>query len=432
MIDAYLEFLSGFGPEGLARVFWLFLLFELPRYVVLDYVAIFIYVLNRRFNRSAYRDARRALLLEQPLVSVIVPGKNEGENFRQLSRTMKEQTYQNYELIVIDDGSDDDSAIIGRSLQKQGDIDLFLRNEVRGGKASAANLGLRYANGTFVLHLDADCSLDRDALQKMLVPFYLDARIGAVGGSLCVRNADVNLCTLVQTLEYYMMLSLGRIVASTLGILRIVSGAFGAFRRDVLVQVGGWDIGPGLDGDLTVKIRKAGYRVYQEPHAVALTDVPENFFNLARQRLRWDRSLVRFRLRKHFNVFVAHENFVYSNFFSFVENIFFSVVLTISWYFYIYDIMTNYNQHTGLILLTNFILYAASKYVQFGALLIVARRKLTKLKLLPYLPLMVLYAGCYLRVVRSIAYFTEFFFKASYRDPWNPSKTSRVAMRYRL
>jgi cellulose synthase/poly-beta-1,6-N-acetylglucosamine synthase-like glycosyltransferase len=432
MIDAYLEFLNGLGVDGVLRIFWLFLIFEVPRYLVLDYVVVLIYALHQRLNRGAYQDARRALRLEQPLVSVIVPGKNEGRNFRQLALTMREQTYRNYELIVVDDGSDDDSALIGRSLERRGDIDLFLRNEVRGGKASAANLGLRYAGGKFVLHLDADCSLDRDALEKMLVPFYLDTRIGAVGGSLCVRNTNANLCTLLQSIEYYMMLSLGRLVASSLGILRIVSGAFGAYRRDILQQVGGWDIGPGLDGDITVKIRKAGYRIYQEAHAVALTDVPETTFKLARQRLRWDRSLVRFRLRKHLNVFVAHENFSLSNFLSFVENIFYSIILTISWYFYLFDVLTNFAQFAGFILLTNFILYTASKYLQFGALLIVARRKASKLKLLPYLPLMVFYSGYFLRIIRSVAYFTEFFFKASYRDPWNPEKTSRVAMRYKL
>ena len=432
MIDPYLDFLSGLGFGGFLRVFWFFFLFEFPRYILLDYVVLIVHGINKRMNRGAYAEARRNLFIETPLVSLIIPGKNEGENFHQLAFTLKEQTYQNYELIVIDDGSDDDSFLIGQDLEERGMIDLFLRNEVRGGKASAANFGLRYASGKYVLHFDADCSLDRDAIEKALIPFYLDDRVGAVGGNLGVRNTWTNLCTILQSLEYYIAITIGRLVSSSLGILRIVSGAFGAFRRDVLVQVGGWDIGPGLDGDLTVKIRKAGYRVFFEPSATTLTDVPTSFGTLAKQRLRWQRSLIRFRLRKHVNVFFPDENFSFANFFSFVENIFYNLILNILWYIYIYDILTNFTHRIGFIIITNFLLYTASKYVELIAILLFTDKKRSKLPLIPYVPLMVLYTGYYLRFVRTAAYFTEFFFKSSYKDSWNPAKTSRKAQEHGL
>jgi cellulose synthase/poly-beta-1,6-N-acetylglucosamine synthase-like glycosyltransferase len=183
MLAPYFDFLRSLGTQEFVRLFWFFFILELPRYVILDYVAIFAHYLHRRSQGDARADARRNLFLEKPLVSVIVPGKDEGENFYQLARTLQEQTYQNYELIVVDDGSEDDSALIGRDLEEKGAIDVFLRNEVRGGKASAANLCLRYARGEYVVHLDADCSLDRDALERLLIPFYLDEKVGAVGGS---------------------------------------------------------------------------------------------------------------------------------------------------------------------------------------------------------------------------------------------------------
>lgn len=432
MLAPYFDFLRGLSTQEFIRIFWFFFVFELPRYIVMDYMGIFAHYLHRRSQGDARAEARRNLFLENPLVSIIVPGKDEGDNFHQLARTLQEQTYQHYELIVVDDGSEDDSALIGRNLAEQGAIDVFLRNEVRGGKASAANLCLRYADGKYVVHLDADCSLDRDALERLLTPFYLDEKIGAVGGSLGARNANTNLCTLLQSIEYYLVISVGRLVASSLGILRIVSGAMGAFRRDVLAQVGGWDIGPGLDGDLTVKIRKAGYRVAFDPNANALTDVPTSFAALAKQRLRWQRSLVRFRLRKHLNVFRADANFTLSNFLSFLENIFFNLILNILWYIYIFDILLNFTDYIFFVIITNFFIYTAAKYVEFGALLMLARRQREKLYLLPFIPLMVLYTGYFIRFVRTAAYFTEFFFKSSYKDPWNPPKTSRKAEEYGL
>ena len=78
-----------------------------------------------------------------PLISIIAPGKNEGENIYKLVKSLNEQTYQKVEIIIVDDGSDDETPIIGRSLEKHGLIDKFVRNHMRGGKASAANLALR-------------------------------------------------------------------------------------------------------------------------------------------------------------------------------------------------------------------------------------------------------------------------------------------------
>ena len=432
MLDPYLDFLGGLGIAGFLRVFWFYFIFEFPRYVLLDVLVLIPYFLNKRFNRKAYEEASTKLHVENPLVSVIVPGKDEGENFRQLARTLQEQTYQNYELIVVDDGSDDDSPIIGRSLEQQGAIDLFLRKEVRGGKGSASNLALRYASGKYVVHLDADCSLDRNAIEKMLIPFYLDDKVGAVGGNLSARNSRTNLCTVLQTIEYHLTISVGRLVNSSLRILRIISGAVGAFRRDVLTQVGGWDIGPGDDADVTVKIRKAGYRIYFEPRARALTDVPTSFRKLTNQRLRWQRSIIRLLLRKHLNVFSADENFSFLNFFSFSEHIFYSLFLNISWLLYLYDIITNFGSRAVAIIITSFFLYAVSKIFEFVIFLLVSRKRKRKFALLPYLPLMVFYTGYYLRIVRTVSYFSEFFFKSSYRDPWNPAKTSKKARRYGL
>jgi cellulose synthase/poly-beta-1,6-N-acetylglucosamine synthase-like glycosyltransferase len=299
---------------------------------------------------------------------------------------------------------------------------------VRGGKASAANLGLRYCKGEIVIHLDADCSYDRDAIENIILPFYLDEKIGAVGGNVQVRNYRDSLCATLQAVEYTDTISIGRIATSELGIYRVISGAFGAFRKKALERVGGWDIGPGLDGDITVKIRKLNYKIHFEPSAVCQTSVPVNFKALIKQRLRWDKSLIRFRLRKHNDVFLPTQSFKFSNFFSFVENITYNLVLNIKWIFYILDMAINFASYLWFIIPMNIFIYTANNYLKYFVFSFFRDRKNEGVGyFLIYLPCMVFYFGYFLRIVRSVAYFQELFYRASYNDPWNPQKTSRQA-----
>jgi cellulose synthase/poly-beta-1,6-N-acetylglucosamine synthase-like glycosyltransferase len=378
---------------------------------------------------KGYTKARQRFWSERPFVSIIIPGKDEGDNYHQLVSSLNEQSYQNFEVIVVDDGSNDNTAIVGRNLERSGQIDLFLRNEERGGKASAANLALQYCKGEYVIHVDADCSFHKDAIEQIMIPFYLDRDIGAVGGSLMVRNSSESLCTILQTIEYMIYIFVGRTVASSLGILRIVSGAFGAFRKDVLHRIKGWDVGPGLDGDITLKIRKLGYSVHFEPRAVAQTTVPGNFKSLARQRLRWSRSLIRFRFRKHRNLFAPSKNFSLLNFFTISENILYDFVLNVMWYIYMIDIILNFTSTLGYVIIAGFGLYTISKVLEFVVVLLISDTRKDKLKYILYLPAMVLYTGYFIRFVRTWAYIKEYFFRSSYKDPWNPHKTSSEALK---
>ncbi|WP_138431750.1 glycosyltransferase family 2 protein [Fodinibius saliphilus] len=418
------NFWTSMSSDKLVRMFWFFFFVEVPRYLVLDLVILAIYHLHRNFKKDAWDNARNKLWNEQPLVTVLVPGKDEGENYHKLVRTLEEQTYRNIQLIIVDDGSEDNSLAIGRRLERQGKIDLFIRNEVRGGKASAANTGLRFAKGKFIVHLDADSSLDFNAIENLLVPFFYDDDIGAVAGNLGVRNTNDSICTSLQTIEYMATISVGRLVLSYLGLLRIVSGAHGAFRADVIERVGGWDIGPGLDGDITVKIRKMGYKIYFEPTALCLTNVPDNFNSLTKQRLRWSKSLIRFRVRKHGDIFALNRNFSLRNMLSSWENIFYNLVLNFGWFIYLIDVAINMPKLIVIVFPVNYIFYTCSNYIQFFASLVLRDHVKDKLRLLMLVPLSTLYTGYYIRFVRTIAYIQEFFYKTSYEDPWNPAKTS--------
>ena len=427
-IDNFLNYISVVGYSKLIRIFWFFFFFEMFRYVIIDFISLVFVKINRILNKGKRDEAIKQLFNEAPLISILVPGKDEGKHIFKLVTSLKEQTYQHFELIVVDDGSGDDTQIICRDLEKNGYIDHFVRNDVRGGKASGANTALRLSKGAFIVHLDADCSYDRDAIEQILIPFYMDSRIGAVGGNVMVRNYTASLATTLQAFEYVDAISVGRMVSSYLGIYRIISGAFGAFRKDLLTRVHGWDVGPGLDGDITVKFRKMGAKIVFEDRAVCLTNAPVTFRKLIKQRLRWDKSLIRFRLRKHKDVFLPNENFRLIDFFAFLENIIYTLVLNLKWYVYFLDMVFNYAEILVFVLMMNIFLYTMSNY--FKLLVFNLFREKTHAPFsyfVLFMPLMVFYHGYFLRIVRTIAYIKELLFKSSYIDSWNPTKTSIFA-----
>jgi len=432
ILPEYLNYWHQVGFGSLVRVFWYFFLFEFTRYIIIDYLIFGYYLITQKAREERFKQAQRRLRLENPLVSIIIPGKNEGKHLFKLTKSLAEQTYQHVELIIVDDGSDDETPIIGKNLEKIGLIDLFIRNDQRGGKASAANLALQYTKGKYIVHLDADCSFDREAIEHVLVPFYMDEKIGAVGGNVKVRNYRNSLCARLQAIEYLKTVSVGRIITSQLGIYKIVSGAFGAFKPEILDSIGGWDIGPGLDGDITVKIRKSGYKIHFQPTAICLTNAPEKFKVLTKQRLRWDKSIIRFRVRKHRDVYMPTKNFNFLNFLSLSENVFYNVVLDILWWIYIIDIATSSLDLLRFVIPMNITLYFVMGYVQMGSIYLFSERRKEELYLWPYVSLMTVYTGVYLRIVRTAAYYKELFFKRSFEDPWNPVKSSSQAKRHGL
>lgn len=420
------------GFEKVFNIFWYFFLLEAPRFLLMDLVILFVYLRHRDSQSDQRERARREFLMENPLVSVIAPGKNEGKHIYKLVNSLNEQTYRNIQIVIVDDGSDDDTPLICKSLYDNGYIDVFLRNDQRGGKASAANLALKYAKGKFVVHLDADSSFDSEAIENIIIPFYMDEDVGAVGGNIKVRNYKKNICTSVQAIEYLQTISVGRMVTSYLGIYKIISGAFGAFRKDIIDRIGGWDIGPGLDGDITVKIRKLGYKIDFEHTAVGLTNVPEKWKILSKQRLRWNKSLIRFRLRKHKDVFLPQANFSFSNFFALFENVFFNLILDIIWFFYIINIIVVNVDFLAFIIPLKIMLYGIASFIQFIVVLFISERWRQEIKLIIFIPIMMIYNGYYMRVIRTMAYIKEIFFLSSYKDPWNPQKSSVKAQEFGL
>jgi biofilm PGA synthesis N-glycosyltransferase PgaC len=366
------------------------------------------------------------------LVTVLIPGKNEGPNVEPLIDSLNNQSYSNLEIIFIDDGSDDRTPEIGNRLESEGRIDRFLRKGTRGGKSSAANFGLEFANGKFVVHVDADSVLHERAVESILIPFYQHENIGAVGGDLRVFNRWSSLATSLQAYEYLTSITYGRTAVSQLGLLQIISGAFGAFRTETLHRIGGWDVGPGEDRDIVLKIRKLGFDIFHMPGAICYTRVPETFTDLARQRTRWNRSTVRFLLRKHYSFFNINRPFRFKDFLSVSLPIFFSIFLLVMWPVYWIQMSIFYVYVIPFVIILNIIVYSISSMINLSILSFTYRSILygNEIGLIIFSPLMTLYTGVYLRAVRGYAYLTEGLFRASYWNsfiPWKVGSEAREA-----
>lgn len=420
-------FTQNMSWKYLASTFWFLIFIEFPRYYFLDVIMAIRHGLTWKSRARKNAVARRLLFIERPLVSIIVPGKNEGPHIYKLLQSLHEQTYDHWEIIIVDDGSDDTTPSICRDLLKAGLIHQYYRMAERGGKASAANYALMHAKGKYLVHLDADSSLDRDALEKILIPFYLDRYVRGVGGCIKVRNADDTMCTSMQALEYMRTIQIGRMGTDMLGIYHIISGAFGAFETQTLRELGGWDIGPGLDGDVTQKIRKAGYKVRFAYDAICMTNVPSSWGKLFKQRLRWSKSLVRFRIRKHRDIFRSDRNYKFINVLSNLDNILFDCLFNYVWCIYIITLCFAATDRFFDIMIVGWILRMSFSFMSFVVMQCISERSREERPRCAQLIFFTFYMGYFLRVCRLVGHTLEFFLYSSYQDNWNPRKTSVIA-----
>lgn len=131
--------------SSLFSMFWFMLIIEVPRYFLLELFVAFYSGITYWKRKRKHSVARMLLYVDNPLITVLVPGKNEGKHIFKLVSSLREQTYQNLEVIIVDDGSDDDTPFICRDLEKDGYIDKYYRLNERGGKANAANYGVYHA-----------------------------------------------------------------------------------------------------------------------------------------------------------------------------------------------------------------------------------------------------------------------------------------------
>ena len=269
-----------------------------------------------------------------PPISLLVPAYNEELTIVESLRSLLSLQYPQFEIVVVNDGSNDGTlAALQAAFELKAAVRqyehvapcrpirgvyqaphqprLIVVDKENGGKADALNAGLNLARCPVVCSMDADSLLEPDSLLKAVRPFIEDPeRTIAVGGTVRIANgceihfgrvtrigAPRNPVALLQTVEYLRAFLMARVAWSRLGALIIISGAFGLFQREAVLEVGGYSLGTvGEDMELVVKLHKAfrrarrPYRVAFLPDPVCWTEAPESLSVLGRQRARWHRG----------------------------------------------------------------------------------------------------------------------------------------------
>lgn len=395
---------------------WPFLFLELPRHLLTE-----LWYLGSALNKPESDDRlwfALKLAREKPLVSVLLPGYNEAETLEHSILSLREQSYPNIEIIVVNDGSTDDMGKVAEQLAERGWV-RFFHFSARAGKSAATNFALEAARGEFVVICDCDTTYDNDAIWHLLVEFH-DPQVSAVGGHIRVRNAYTNLLTRCQALQYAHSIGTGRRVLSELDMLSIVSGAFGAFRRSALKQFGSGDPGPGEDADITLKTRISGGRIAFAPRAVCMTDAPDTWWGYWKQQLRWNRDTARLTLLKyHWFVNPFHEHFRVTNLLVALDILVFQLIFAVIFPYYLVwlYLASDIFWHIMTIVL---ILYVSVSYLHFSIALALSERPREDIRLFPYIPLYPLFLGVYLRFARLYAYVEEILVRGSTTDNYVP------------
>lgn len=314
-------------------------------YMILAIISIYETVNYVKVNSfSNYKDILSSSF--SPSISIIAPAYNETLNIVENVRSLLSNHYANYDVIIVNDGSKDDSleklikaydlAKVAFSINtqiptkplRQGVFKstnpafekLIVVDKENGGKADALNTGLNISPNKYVACIDVDCLLLEDSLQKMIKPFLesKDEKVIASGGVIRIANScvikdgkliDVNLPKNMlvrgQILEYLRAFLLGRMAWSKLNGLLVISGAFGMFDKKIAIEVGGYDTHTvGEDMEIIVRMRrhmeeqKVKYKVAYIPDPLCWTEAPDNLKIFISQRNRWTRGTIE-TLKKH-------------------------------------------------------------------------------------------------------------------------------------
>ena len=220
-----------------------------------------------------------------PSVTVVVAAFNEQKVIASTIANLLRSEYRNFDIIVVDDGSSDDTYAVATAMFGQHPQVRILRKPNEG-KSRALNFALRHTDADIVVTVDADTLLTRVAIDRF-VRHFADPRVAAVAGNIKVGNRSNHL-TRWQALEYIVSQNLERRAMALLNSIFVVPGAIGAWRATMLREAGGFTQDTlAEDADLTLRMLRKGYKIEYDQQAIAFTEAPETVFGLFRQRYRW-------------------------------------------------------------------------------------------------------------------------------------------------
>ena len=241
-----------------------------------------------------------------PRVAVLIPAYNEETVIVRTIRSVMKSDYKNLRIIVIDDGSTDQTFNVARDAYPEqiANGSLTVLTKPNAGKAEALNYALSNMTEEIYVGIDADTVISHDAISK-LVPHFANPRIGAVAGNAKVGNR-VNLWTRWQALEYITSQNFERRALDLFNVVTVVPGAIGAWRTQAVLDGGCYPVNTvAEDADLTMNLLEQGYYAIYEDRAYAFTEAPVNMNGLMRQRFRWSFGILQ-AVFKHKGAFIRH------------------------------------------------------------------------------------------------------------------------------
>lgn len=300
------------------------------------YLITYLFILSLAFPLyhilSSMRGSRFSGLREpkeHKSFTLVVPCYNEQNLVDSIKTNFATLDYPNHEIIIINDGSTDDTLVrLLDAFEFEASGFLFARNSLayetvkgiyrskehprvflidkgNGGKADSINAGIDHASGEIVITLDADSFLKSDALHYLNQSFE-DGDVVAAGGNVQVVQSikgdgtfsfsKMNILLKLQTMEYLKGFYILKQSLAFNNALSIVSGAFGAFKRETLLEVGGFRKTIGEDMDITMKVQRhiagTAQKLVFQPLAVCYTEIPNNYRDFFNQRVRWQKAFV--------------------------------------------------------------------------------------------------------------------------------------------
>ena len=324
---------TGIGYVVMALTTTYFLLWAVTQ---LGMAIVSVVAMRRHQRRQSHRARALVERVAPPWVSVIAPAYNEALTIVDSVRAMLALDYEPREIVVVNDGSTDETLALLRQTfslvpaplayeqplpsapvrgvyRSVAEPSLVVVDKENGkAKADASNAGINAASGELVLVIDADTVLEPDALTRAVLPFLDDSTTIAVGATVAIVNGCVvehgRLTSIAlprswfarwQIVEYMRAFVMFRVACAASNSLLILSGAFGLFKRDAVIAVGGYDrTAIGEDMDLTIRLqryhraRRIPFRIQFDPSPLCATQAPEDIASLRSQRWRWRRGLM--------------------------------------------------------------------------------------------------------------------------------------------
>lgn len=304
--------------------------------------------LKKYKQKLKYSDFKRYMDSENMVpISIIVPAYNESATIVDNLKNLLTIDFPNYEIIMVNDGSTDETLqlvieayemvlmempykvsiptnVVKAFYYSPQYPNLIVVDKENGGKADTLNVGINISKYPVFISMDADSLLEKEALIRITLPFLNNSQVVAVGGTIRVSSGckiedgvitkvDLPKTSLgrIQTVEYLRAFFTGRIGSDAMGMLLIISGAFGAFKKSAVIDAGGYTKDCiGEDMELVVKLhkimRKKGipYKIRFLEDPVCWTQPPENLRDLYKQRKRWQIGLI--------NTLLNHKHMVFN------------------------------------------------------------------------------------------------------------------------